>query len=246
MTAKASRPDGGGEAPSTVQEWEYFSKLPKSQQQEYLQMKRSIPFLNQGTQFAQPNLVDPSSGPAQTVPIDVAGKEAQQEIGMGQGKAAVAFPVVKRSGDRLVEAIDRTLANKSLGNVTGAFGGRVPEQLQTENMAEVQADIDQILGSTFLQAYNDLRGGGPIAVAESTNASAAYNTLKKQTMGTPAYERALRTFREEVLKLQDIAKEKANQPVGLNSQSGAAPGARPAPAAAPQSRPDPMGLFGGS
>jgi hypothetical protein len=212
LQRELAQPVGAGDTPSHVREYEYFSKLTPEKQQQYLQMKRSIPFLNQGTQFAQPNLVDPSAGPVQTLPIDVAGKRALTEIGAGQGKATVAYPMVKQSGDRLVEAIDRTLKSPALPAITGFFGGRIPQSLQTEAMATAQADLDQIQGATFLQAYNDLRGGGPIAVAESTNARAAYNTLINQKQGTKAYKEALVRFRDEVVKLQEIANQRQYQP----------------------------------
>lgn len=52
--------------PSTVREWEYFNALGPEDQDAYLRMKRSIPYLDTGTGYVQPDPTNPgaAAGPA--------------------------------------------------------------------------------------------------------------------------------------------------------------------------------------
>jgi hypothetical protein len=47
--------------PSNVQEWEYFSKLPDKQKEQYLTMRRGVDTMNLGDRFAIPSQVQPGA-----------------------------------------------------------------------------------------------------------------------------------------------------------------------------------------
>lgn len=199
---------GGGELPSNIKEWQEFNKMTPDQQQKYLVMKRSIPYLDTGTGYTQPNAADPTAAP-RVIPKDVAGAEAQKAIGDSQGKALAGLPLVELSAQRMLDTIDAVANDPNLPGVTGFVGGRTPRLAQTEAQAESQSRVDQLQGQTFLQAYNDLRGAGAISEREGSAAQSAYNRVLTQTMGTDAYRAALREFRSEVLKLIEVARQRA-------------------------------------
>jgi hypothetical protein len=209
----------GGESPSNVREWEYFNKLAPEQKQQYLTMKRAEKYYDTGTQFVAPNPVDPQGAP-RTVDKNVAEKARLEKVGEAQGTAQAALPTVLNASERMLASIDAVDQDPNLGSVTGFVGGRIPKSVQTEGMAETQSKVDQLQGQTFLQAYNDLRGAGQISEREGVAAQAAYNRLMTQTMGTDGYRKALKEFRGEVVKLVDIAKQRAGASDGGNALQG--------------------------
>jgi hypothetical protein len=142
-------------------------------------------------------------------PKGLAEKARQEQVGEAQGKAQVNLPQVESAAARMLRQIDELEMHPALESITGTVGGRIPEGWQTEAMAEAQSRLNQIAGGTFLQAYNELRGGGAITEEEGKQAKASYTRLGMQTMGTPAYRKALQEAREETLKLVELAKRKA-------------------------------------
>lgn len=213
------------EAPSNVREWQYFNSLPDDQKPLYLTMKRADKYYDTGTSFVHPNSVNPAAPPVASIPKDVAGKAAQTQIGEAQGKAAVNLPIVENAADRMIQQIDLVKSEPGLSHVTGLIAGRTPNF--TREARNAQSRIDQIKGGIFLQAYNDLRGAGQISNAEGESAKAAYARLNDQTLGTPEYAQALDEFKDQIIKLRDIARARAQG----GNVVGAANGA---PAAAPQ------------
>ena len=139
----------------------------------------------------------------------------QTTISDAGGMAAVNLPTIENMATLATDAIDRVLTNESgLESVTGGpFGlsGILPAQfsMDPEAALQAQADIEQVKGSEFLQAYNALRGAGPLAYQETAAARAAFSTLQYQTVGTAAYRKALVRYREEILKLVEVARQKA-------------------------------------
>lgn len=141
------------------------------------------------------------------VPKDIAGREAQEEIGKATGKAAANLPLVMAAADRITSGIDKVLNDPYLPSMTGPVAGRLPNLSADAN--RVQSYVDQIQGGTFLQAYNDLRGGGAITEKEGEKATAAYNRLANMKVEDKDYRAALNEFRSEILKLRDLAIKKA-------------------------------------
>lgn len=78
---------GGANAPSNVQEWEYYSQLPPDQQSQYLTMKRSNSPLNIGTGFVTQDMANP--GNIIGAPIAIENRQEAYDTGYGavEGKA---------------------------------------------------------------------------------------------------------------------------------------------------------------
>ncbi len=157
-------------------------------------------------------------------PIKVEDLNRQQEIGASSGKIAAALPQIQFTADRLVEGIDKLLKDPYLPQMTGPADQWLPNV--TGNANRVQAEIAFVLGGTFLQAYNDLRGAGAITQQEGAAATAAYNKLSITGVNDPDYIDNLNEFRNQVLQLLDVAKQRAA--MGTSGDAPAAPGASPA------------------
>lgn len=151
-----------------------------------------------------------------------------KERGEAQGKAAFNMPTVERNTSKLISNIDSVLTDPYLANMTGPIAGRLPNLTADAN--RVQSKMDQVQGQTFLQAFNDLRGGGAITEAEGSKATQSYNRLANTRVGTQDYVKALNEFKNDVLELQDIARRKAGFQSAAPAQSAPA---EPAPATAP-------------
>jgi hypothetical protein len=182
--------------------------------------------LNTGTSFIPTfSRGGGQAGPA--VPIDVAGTKHEAELGGAGGRSAAALPTVQASTERLVQGIDDLLQDPMLSSVTGPVGGRVPTWMSTDpgGADRAQSRVDFILGNTFLQAYNDLRGAGQITEREGQAAMEAYSRLRSQGMDDADYVQALYDLRNEVTKLMQIAQQRA--------QMGAPGGGQPPPQGQP-------------
>lgn len=145
------------------------------------------------------------------LPVDVAGENRQKVAGTGQGEAIVALPVIEQNADFVLRSIDSVAQDPDLWRVTGVVGGTVPTLWDTDPEAakRAQSKIDQILGQTFLLAYDKIRGAGQITEYESQRASDALNRLKTQNMSDADYLQTLNEFRNEVIRLVELARSRA-------------------------------------
>lgn len=155
---------------------------------------------------------------------DIAGKEAQEEVGKAAGKAQVDLPTAETNAQSILRALDEAeSAIDATPRMTG-WTGNLPNV--TPAARDAQAKIDQVQGKAFLQQFNGLRGGGAITEAEGAKATAAMSRLQETRVGTPEYKKALADVRTEVRALLDLARRKA----GARSPTPA-----PSPAAQPAS-----------
>lgn len=87
-----------------------------------------------------------------------------------------------------VAAIDALLASPDLGAITG-FKGTVNQFLEQFGAApeysNLMSYVDQLRGLNFLEAYQQLKGGGPITDIEGKQASAARSRLDRALRGRP-------------------------------------------------------------
>jgi hypothetical protein len=197
----------GADKPAVIQNYEYRKNLTPEQQAVFDQVQRSQQYLNTGTEHVN------ARNPGQRFQIDnitpARDRAAGAEQGTAQAKAQFNLPQVEAAAARMLKQIEELETDTSLDSITGLVGGRIAEKYHTEGMSRAQSRVNQIAGGTFLQAYNELRGGGAITEEEGKQAKASYTRLANQTMGTPDYRKALAEAREETLKLVELAKRKA-------------------------------------
>jgi hypothetical protein len=72
--------------PSNIQEWEYYNTLDPGQKSEYLRMKRATPYLDLGTEFAQPDPANPGQIAGAPIPINNEQAAFDTATGTGLGK----------------------------------------------------------------------------------------------------------------------------------------------------------------
>lgn len=156
----------------------------------------------------------PSQLPDGYKPMSPGQKASDIEAGKGEGKNRGALPGALAAADRLVGGVDDLLRDPALPNLSGPLQSWMPNLRGDTNRA--QSKLDQIQGGTFLQAFNDLRGGGQITEKEGEKATAAYNRLASTGMNDADYRQALEEFKSEVLKLREIAIQRAGGGAGGN------------------------------
>lgn len=145
------------------------------------------------------------------LPIDNAGQQRQQEIGTAGGKAAAALPMIEYQTQILLGGIDAVVNDPNLPFVTGPVGGMVPTWMSTDPgaMYATQARVNQVIGKSFLQAYDALRGAGAITEQEGQAAKEAWTRLTTQQMSDAEYLQALMDYRREAAAMLEIARQRA-------------------------------------
>lgn len=145
--------------------------------------------------------------PMANVPIDVAGKEAAEETGKATGKARVDLPRVELNSKFMLDKIDALMNDPGLDAVIGPVDSRTPTI--RPDSARAEARIAEIQGGAFLQAFETLKGGGAITEKEGEKATDALNRLNRRGVSEADYRDALREFRGQVVKLTELARQRA-------------------------------------
>jgi hypothetical protein len=143
---------------------------------------------------------------------NLAEAEADKQFGEEAGKARAGLPIAMNNGGDMLKAIDVVEKDPYLDQVVGPFDGSVLSPNLSGDANRVQSRIDQILGKTFLAAFDALRGGGQITEAEGAKATAALARLKNQRMNEADYREALKELREGIVDMINIARRKAAVP----------------------------------
>lgn len=199
-----------GDLPSNVREFQYYSNLPPDRQKEYLNVKRSSQVIDLGGSFAR---VDPRTGEA--VPIEdktlapeqrPETKQAQAQataMGTAKGEGMAGFDKAVLQAEQAVDNIDALLKDKDLEAVTGGFLGLRGRQSSIAPLGEaqrrLQPKIDQLSGSAFLQAREELKGAGTLTDFEGKKGEQAIARLEQA--------QEPEDFRAALKDLRDLVKE---------------------------------------
>lgn len=143
---------------------------------------------------------------------NIAPAAAQQVVGTAEGQATVDLPKVEGASKVLLSKIDDVLADPYLPSMTGPVEGRLPNV--SGDAARVQSKLDQLSGDAFLQAFGELKGGGAITEVEGQKAEKAKSRLAAMTVNDPDYLVALKDFRDEVIRLAELARQRAGKAPG--------------------------------
>lgn len=121
-------------------------------------------------------MVSPITGSATTViPKDVAGKQAQEEIGTAAGKVAADLPNAIAKAEEATALIESLKTHPGRQQATG-FSSVVPA-IPGGDTKDFNVKLDQLKGTVFLQAYSQLKGGGAITEVEGQKAEQAIARL---------------------------------------------------------------------
>jgi hypothetical protein len=136
-------------------------------------------------------------------------REAAEAEGKMVGQARFNLPTALQSADSIIRNLDEIIGNPHLPSVVGPIQGRMTSF--TDASSDLDARIEQLQGQTFLQAFQNLRGGGQITEAEGAKASAAIARLGNMRQSDAGYLLALHEARAEIHELANIARVKAGQ-----------------------------------
>lgn len=133
---------------------------------------------------------------------------AATEAGKIHGKIAGGLPEYETQVQNLTRNIEALKQHPGLERITGMMS-LVPNVPGSEATA-AQAMLDQIRGSTFMQAYQSLKGGGQITEVEGQKAEQALARLN-QAQSKEDFVKALNDFEREVQHLAEIARQRTGR-----------------------------------
>lgn len=228
-TGDYSKLFASNDTPAAIQEYNFVSKLPPEQQALYFRNKRANQMFDRGDAQV---ILGPDGKPTQVYAKGLAPEQtpevkAQQAAATAQGSAAgtaaAAAPGKTADADFMLKSIDDVLGDKGLDKATGGWFGLQGRQAAAfplgEDQRRVQPKIDQLRGQSFLQAYNNLRGGGQITEIEGTKAENAIARLN-QAQEPDDFKKAL-TDLKEVVEAAKARNAKAGS--NLPAATGGAP-----------------------
>lgn len=215
------------EAPSNIREYEYFKKLPKEEQQRFLEMKRSYnPYMLgevAGVQHAF-NRQTGTATPLTTLPQETAGQSAIASAkasgaatGEATAKAAFDLPRIQQNVAQSIQTLDQLSEDKGLNYITGLYS-KLPVVPGTDQ-ARADALAKQVEGQTFLQAFNSLRGAGAITETEGQKATGAIARLQR-AQSTKDYKAALQELRGVLTSGLDRLTKQAGGSAAASGVSG--------------------------
>jgi hypothetical protein len=174
--------------------------------------------LDAGTHFV---LLDPISR-QQVGMIPKNNQQAASDTALGtvqgrtQGEAQAALPRVEAQATDMLNVIDGILGDPALKGSTGWNAWR--QKVPSSDAFRFGERVKQLEGQAFLQAYNELKGGGQITEIEGQKATAAMGRLST-SQNPKDYEEALRELRGVIAR--GMEKKRAAAGVRANSPRGA-------------------------
>jgi hypothetical protein len=174
-----------------------------------------------GTHFV---LLDPQTRqPITTIPKNIEGKEAAEEIGKARGQAQVALPNVVANAEQTLKIIQDIKNDPYRQRGTG--GSSIFNAIPATGGFDFAQKVEQLKGKAFLEAFQSLKGGGAITEIEGKKAENAIARLNvAQSEG--AFLEAINDL--EAVVTAGIGRAKARAQPG-----SAAPAAVPAVTGAP-------------
>lgn len=142
-------------------------------------------------------------------PIDVQGREAAEQRGQIQGRAQANYPQIVSSATTSLRLLDEAISHPGRETATGLSSRLDPRNyIPGTNAVDFDARARQLEGRVFLDAFEQLRGGGAITEAEGNKATAAHARLMR-SQSDEAYLAALRELRGIIAKGVRVARLKA-------------------------------------
>lgn len=216
--------------PAAIKEFEYVSQLDPEEKALYFQNKRANQTFDRGGSQVILNPQGQIVGEIgkTLAPGEMPETRRQQAIAQAQGKiegeAAATTDNKVADAELMLQTIDSVLEDKEgLEAATGGAFGLAGRQSALfplgEDQRRIQPKIDQLKGQTFMQAYNNLKGGGVITEIEGTKAEAAIARLN-QAQDQKDFEKALSELRGVVTGAIGRLKRGGDNAVNASQLSG--------------------------
>jgi hypothetical protein len=189
--------------PSAIREFEYYKTLPEEQQAQYLGVKRNI--AGEGGIVRSTGAIETLGGygqaGAQKTGMEQTAKNVSDlnykpsiagESTFAQGKAEEdvkaqeKFNKINADASNLTSLLDTLTTHPGVPDLFGAKGGGAilsyvgkKEPIAGSNAAGAKALFDQVKGQQFLQAFENLKGGGNVSEKEGESATKALSALNE-------------------------------------------------------------------
>lgn len=160
-----------------------------------------------------------------TTPIDIAGKNTQEEIGSATGKAIAAAPGDLQAAQNALDTVDslRNDPNKGWGTGFSSIFNAIPGSPGKD----FQKKVDQSTSGAFLTAIQQMRGLGSLSNAEGGAATAAVARMDTAT-SEEEFNAALSDYEKIVRQGMARAQARIQQSGGqVQAPPGLAPPAAP-------------------
>lgn len=212
-------------APSNIQEWEFFSKLPPPDQARYLEMKRTGQL---STIAGVPNYVPPGVGSGVTAPKPLSTLETETEAqrqlrdaaaqgqaqGTARGEAVANLPTIQTATRAALDTVDKMLAHPGMGTATGLSGTLDPRNyIPGTDARNFRVLRNQAQGQVFLDAFQALKGGGAITEVEGLKAEQAKARMDT-AQSDEEFRTALNDYKAALQRGLALAEQKAGYSTG--------------------------------
>ena len=124
-------------------------------------------------------------------------------------EALALLPEATAGAQDTIRLLNEIRNDPKLANVLGAVEGRIDVRVDEDESA-LLAKINQVTGQTFLQAYQTLKGGGPITDREGQAATEAQSRLTNRTVSLAAYRKAI----DELIDITNARLQRLSQKAG--------------------------------
>jgi hypothetical protein len=169
-------------------------------------------------------ILDRSGNIVSTIPKDVAGAASDQAQGKALGEAKSNLPGAEQTAQQMLNIIDQVKNAPGRSRGTGLSRYVDPRSyVPGGKVADFEAMRQQLLGQTFLQAYQSLKGAGAISEVEGVKAENAIARLGTH-QSDQGFLTALDDLEGVVKNALNTARQRAGQSTGA-PPSGGQPGA---------------------
>lgn len=131
-------------------------------------------------------------------------------LGQTTAEKAAGFATKTVEGRALLTQIDELRSHPGKSRSLGMIEGNLPNFRLDPNVADFRERVEQIEGGAFLQARQQLKGGGQITDYEGDRAAAAL-VRAKQAKTEAAFDRAMDDFERHVIDMYDAFATEAKQ-----------------------------------
>ena len=158
--------------------------------------------------------------PADIVKTKEIGRGEGRAIGEARGDVAGAVKQAEITNEKIDELEDNPNLDAALG-----WTSYLPDMAVSNEVIDVRAKVDELMGGAFFEARTMLKGGGPITDFESRRAETAYSRMQRamQASDPTVFRNALSDFREAVNDGVDKLRATAQQPQPSSENEGSSP-----------------------
>lgn len=162
----------------------------------------SIRSLPDGSQVAVSNS-DPEEVLPVITPEQARDATVRQATNAERAAATTELPKAEAKAESVLDSLDELENHPGLPSAVGVkgasqLGGLLPQPLPGSQAADFLALRDQVSGSVFLEAFQDLKGGGHITEIEGQKAEQAIARIRDVNQSEKGYKQAIADLREVI------------------------------------------------